>query len=250
MTANSENSLHEHLLKEHKQSPFSEYLREIVYGGVDGIVTTFAVVAGFSGAQLAGDTTLSLSFLTVLLFGLANLFADGLSMGLGNFLSIRAEQDVYKVHKNKERKEIKVNTAAEKAETVQILVDKGFDSEDAQKLTEIYMKNEEYWVDWMMNHELEMPNPEGTNPFFTGLATLLAFVIFGFIPLIPFIVLSTNAYVAFVWSSIGAVIALTLLGLLKGRVIGGGLIRSVLEVVIIGGTSAVVAFLVGSFFSI
>ena len=68
--------LQKHLQEEHKMSPFSEYLREIVYGGVDGIVTTFAVVAGFAGAN-AGSQVGGLGALAVLLFGLANLFADG-----------------------------------------------------------------------------------------------------------------------------------------------------------------------------
>lgn len=240
--------LQEHLDLEHNQSPFADYLREIVYGGTDGIVTTFAVVAGFTGASLSDNTALSLSFVTVLLFGLANLFADGLSMGLGNFLAIRAEQDVYKSQKEKERHEVTHNTACEEEETIEILQEKGFSSEDAHTLTSIFKKNEEYWVDWMMNHELEVPNPEGTNPIFTGIATFLSFLVFGFIPLIPFITFDSGTEGAFLWSSIGALVALILLGLLKWKVIGGGLVRSVLEIVVLGGVAAVVAYIVGSLF--
>jgi len=84
-----------------KDSYFSTYLREIVYGGNDGIVTTFAVVAGFAGAQ-KDPASSSIPIFTVLLFGIANLLADGLSMGLGSFLSLRAKQDV-------ERKILKEN---------------------------------------------------------------------------------------------------------------------------------------------
>ena len=58
------------------------HLKELVYGGVDGIVTTFAVVAGFNGAQVDATVTTALSTATVLLFGIANLFADGVSMSL------------------------------------------------------------------------------------------------------------------------------------------------------------------------
>jgi vacuolar iron transporter family protein len=97
----SKADLEKHRKEEHSSSPFSTYLKEIVYGGNDGIVTTFAVVAGFAGAQ--SDTNVATySFLTVLLFGIANLFADGASMGLGNFLSLRSEQDLYKKEKAKE----------------------------------------------------------------------------------------------------------------------------------------------------
>ena len=80
-----------HLSQEHKISPFSQYLKEIVYGGIDGIVTTFAVVAGFTGASSSGFL-LEKGYVVVLLFGFANLFADATSMGLGNFLSVRTDQ--------------------------------------------------------------------------------------------------------------------------------------------------------------
>ncbi len=60
------------------------YIRDLVYGALDGIVTTFAVVAGVSGGAL--------SLKAVLVVGAANLFADGLSMGVGNYLSIRSHE--------------------------------------------------------------------------------------------------------------------------------------------------------------
>ena len=89
-------------------SLFSGSIKEIVYGGNDGIVTTFAVIAGFTGAYSSTNTTLNLSMLSVLLFGLANLFADGAAMGLGSFLSLRAEKSVY--HDFKETGAMKSNT--------------------------------------------------------------------------------------------------------------------------------------------
>src|SRR3989338_5674034 len=111
----SKYDLEKHLKNEHKISPFSQYLREIVYGGNDGIVTTFAVVAGFSGAGIGPAT--GYSYLTVLLFGFANLLADWAAMGLGNFLSIRSNQDVYREEMRKEATEIERNFSAEFEET-------------------------------------------------------------------------------------------------------------------------------------
>src|SRR3990167_2696101 len=140
--------LSSHIKSEHRISPFQTYLKEIVYGGNDGIVTTFAVIAGFTGAQ-AGANTPSFSILTVLLFGLANLFADGVSMGLGNFLSIRSEKDVYKTHEAKESFEVQNHPEAEKAETAEILQGRGFTREQAKQLTDIYATNPKYWVSFM-----------------------------------------------------------------------------------------------------
>ncbi|MFT5037398.1 MAG: VIT1/CCC1 family predicted Fe2+/Mn2+ transporter [Candidatus Azotimanducaceae bacterium] len=241
----------QHKLDEHNGSPFVDYFKEIIYGGVDGIVTTFAIVAGFSGAALSNEATTQLSFAVVLLFGLANLFADSVSMGLGNFLSVKSEQDLYKAARAKETHEVRQNTDLEHEETITIMLQKGFSEEDAQTLTEIYKKNETYWVDFMMNHELEMSDPRGDNPTFTGFATALSFVVFGAVPLLPFVFLTSGtAEFVFILSSISTLCALIALGILKWKIIGTAFWRSLFEVVLIGGVAATVAFGVGSLFTV
>ncbi|PCI90564.1 GMP synthase [Candidatus Kaiserbacteria bacterium] len=241
----------QHLKDEHKVSPFEGYFKEVIYGGIDGIITTFAVVAGFSGAALSSETTTQLSFLVVLLFGLANLFADGVSMGLGNYLSVRSNQDLYKASRDKEAHEIEHNTEMEYDETVTILMQKGYDEADAVVIANLYKKNPTYWVDFMMNHELEIPDPTGDNPLYTGLATFGSFLAFGIIPLLPFLFLSNSSNTAlFMYSIFGTFIALVLLGILKWRVVGTDLKTSLFEVVMIGSAAATVAYLVGSFFTI
>ena len=60
------------------------YIRDVIYGANDGIITTFAVVAGVAGGALSPKA--------VLIIGTANLLADGLSMGVGNYLSIRSHE--------------------------------------------------------------------------------------------------------------------------------------------------------------
>ncbi len=110
--------LDRHIKEEHKQSALGSHLKDIVYGGVDGIVTTFAVVAGFSGAALSDSATIQLTSVVMLLFGLANLFADAISMGLGNFLSIRSDQNLYGSIRTKEAHEILHNSDVEAEETI------------------------------------------------------------------------------------------------------------------------------------
>ncbi len=239
--------LKEHLNKEHKISPVQTYLKEIVYGGTDGIVTTFAVVAGFTGAQ--SNNVASLSYLTVLLFGLANLLADGASMGLSNYLSLRSEKDVYNAQQDKELHEIRNHPEMEKEETIEIMTMKGFTPKQAKELAEIYMTNEKYWLQFMMNDELELPNPTKENPFATGLATCLSFVAFGFIPLIPYIIAQDAPY-TFLYSIAAAVIALILLGILRYSTTKESAIRSVFEIIVIGGTAALIAYIVGTFFKL
>lgn len=232
-----------------KPSTITEYFTEVIYGGIDGIVTTFAVVSGFTGAALATDTTIQLTFVVVLLFGLANLFADAASMGLGNYLSVSSEKDLYMAARAKEEAAIKESTAHEVEETVRIMVDRGFSEADARQMVAIYQKNHEYWVDFMMNHKLEMSDPRGTNPIYTGLATFVSFMIFGAVPLLPFIFIpdGTNEQ-AFFYSSVGTFLALVLLGLLKWKIVGGRLRAALTEVILVGGVAAVIAYGVGVFF--
>ena len=242
----SQENFRKHIKKDHSISTFSTYLREIVYGGVDGIITTFAVVAGFTGAQ-SGGSIAGFSVAAVLLFGFANLFADSVSMGLGNVLSVRADQDVYKKYKNQELSEIKRNPIKEIEETIFILKSKGFSDENAKRLATIYSTNQTYWLNFMMSNELEMESPEKENSIITGIMTTLSFISFGFIPLLPYIVLGYNEHI-FAVSLSATLCALAILGVLRQRITQENAIRSVGEVVILGGVSAVVAYFVGTFF--
>lgn len=230
---------------------FVSHFKEVIYGGIDGIVTTFAVVAGFSGAALSSESTTQLTFLVVLLFGLANLFTDAASMGLGNFLSVRTERELYFKKRREELDEMRDNPRAEYQETITILQQKGFSLDQAETLAQVYKTNEEYWADFMMTHEHEVADPRGENPIFTGLATATAFIVFGAIPLLPFIFISSgDAAVAFKVSSFGTFLALVTLGAIKWRVLKGRFWASILEVVVVGGTAAVIAYWVGTFFSV
>jgi len=241
--------IEKHLEEEHAttSNPFVGYLKEIVYGGVDGIVTTFAVVAGFAGAQA---TVNQYPIIIVALFGLANLFADGVSMALGSFLSLRSEQDLYRLERDKERLEIANSPKIESMETIEILKRKGYSDPDAKAMTALYRKNKDYWADFMMHHELEIANPLGENPIKVGVATLVAFVIFGFIPLVPYLFLANTGIPLFTVSCIGAGLALLTLGVLRWKITKEAIVRSIGETVLVGTVAASVAYIVGSFFRI
>ncbi len=249
MTSNAytRQTLRDHLENEHHLSIFSSSIKEIVYGGNDGIVTTFAVIAGFTGAYSATSTTLDLSILTVLLFGLANLFADGSAMGLGSFLSLRAEKSVYQAFKEKERHEIEHNPEMEKAETQEILQSRGYSEEDARSLTDLLAKNSDYWLTFMMNDELELANPERESAARNGLVTFVSFCLFGFVPLIPYLVFAEPT-VAFLWSCVFALCSLVTLGVVSGYASRRNWKVAVLETVAVGTTAGSVAFVVGLFF--
>lgn len=232
-------------------SKLADYFKEIIYGGIDGIVTTFAVVAGFTGAALSSDTIEQISFLVVLLFGLANLFADAASMGLGNLLSVRSEKHLYFAKRDRQMRRMEKKKDSVLEDAVAVLEEKGFSAEDSRQLALIYQHNPEYLVDFLMNQKLELSDPRGENEYLTGMTTFLSFMVFGAVPLIPFL-LQTEGYPreAFLYSVIGTFTALLMLGLLKWRVIGTNFVASIFEVMFVGGIAAVIAYMVGTFFSL
>ncbi len=104
-----------------------QYIKSMVYGGLDGIVTTFAVAAGVAGA--------SLSVGIVLIMGFANLLADGLSMAIGDFLSTRAEQEYNRAEQAREAWEVENYPEGEKREMVELYTERGMDPGDAKAVT-------------------------------------------------------------------------------------------------------------------
>lgn len=235
-----------HLRNEHKISRVQEFLREIVYGGNDGIVTTFAIVAGFAGAGAEGAAVVG--GVAVLLFGLANLFADATAMGLGAFLSARSEQDVYRATRAKELKEIRENPEMEREEAMEILRAKGLTNADAAAMTAIMERHPEFMADFMMQYEIGMSDPTDDNPAMAGLATFIAFILFGAAPLLPYLVgeASPGAFAASITLSLLALIAL---GMLRWKVTTETVTRCVGETVLVGGICGLVAYGVGLLFA-
>jgi len=239
-------SLAEHKAGEHKIGKLQEFLKQIIYGGNDGIVTTFAIVAGFAGAGAEGAA--QIGGIAVLLFGVANLLADATAMGLGEFLSARSEQDVYRATRDKELLEIKNNPDMERAEMIEILEERGVSDSDAKQLTDVLERNPEFMADFMMQYEIGMSDPSEDSPAMNGLATFIAFIIFGSVPLIPYFVMEP-VHLTFQLSVFATFLALTSLGLLRWKVTNETMFRCVGETVLVGGICAVVAYGVGLAFA-
>ena len=152
------------------------YIGDFVYGSNDGIVTTFAVVAGATGALLSPGV--------IVILGLANLLADGFSMGASNFLAIRTE------------------------------------------------------------NELAKKQAEFTTPFQRGLVTFGVFVAAGVVPLVPYIFgFSTDHQ--FAVSSLLAAGMFFSVGAARTLITKGNFLKAGIEVLIMGGIAALVAYGVG-----
>ncbi len=231
-----------HRREAHQQTGLQENLRQIVYGGNDGIVTTFAIVAGFAGA--AADGVAQIGGLAVLVFGLANLFADGVSMGLGEFLSARSEHDLYRRRRTLELEEIAANPEQERMELFEILRQRGLPAGQADTVTTLLKDHPGIMADLMLTYEFGMQDPAEENPARDGLFTFFSFILFGAIPLVPYFLREPDT-LSFQLSILATALALLSLGLLRWWATGERMIRSVAETMAVGGVCALVAFSVG-----
>ena len=215
------------------------YLKDMVYGGIDGTITTFAVVSGVVGAELAPRI--------VVILGLANLFADGFSMAVSNFLGTKAEQQFLHMIRKEEENEIDLIPEGEREEIRQIYAAKGFEGELLEQVVDVITSNEQVWVDTMLleEHGLLLDGPE---PKKAAWWTFVAFLVAGIIPVAPFIVnLLVDGGISspFLWSSIATAATFFAIGIYKARVVGGSTLKAGLETVAVGGMAAVLAYGIG-----
>lgn len=161
-----------------ESGPTHNYLRDWIYGGIDGAVTTLAVVTGVAGAQLSKWIILALGF--------ANLFADGFSMAASNYLGTKAEVDDWRRLEQIEHRHIDLAPEGEREEIRQIFARKGFAGNDLDRIVELVTADRERWVQTMLTEEYGLPR-EVRSPWIAAITTFTAFVICGLVPLLPYL---------------------------------------------------------------
>ncbi len=224
--------------EEHKTGA-GAYLGEAVYGALDGIVTTFAVVAGVEGAKLSSGI--------VLILGFANLIGDGLSMGVGSYLSTKSRREYEKSERDRERWEVENYPDGEREEIRQIYRKKGFHGNELDKAVEIITSNQDVWIETMMMEELGIIE-EDNHPFFNGLSTFVSFLIAGFIPLLFFVVaiaVPGLSQYTFQMSVILTAVTLFAVGSIRVLVTQTSWWISGFEMLFVGGAAAFGAYIIG-----
>lgn len=223
------NAIRQRLAEPNKPS----YVRDWVYGGIDGAVTTFAIVAGVVGADLSARI--------ILIMGLANLFADGFSMAAGNYSGTKTEIDDYRRLQEIEREHIARIPHGEREEVRQLLSRNGLHGRALDEATESITSDHERWVETMMREEHGLASTM-RSPTTAALSTFAAFVICGAVPLLPFALWLPHAFAISIVAT-GCVFAV--IGASKSRWSLAPAWRSALETLAIGAAAAVVAFLLG-----
>jgi len=212
-------------------------LRDLIYGGIDGAVTTFAIVAGVAGAGLSSWVIVAL--------GMANVLADGFSMAAGNYAATKSERDDMLRLREVETRHIRDDPEGEKRELREILRQKGLEGQVLEDAVNAIAARQDHWIALMLEGEYGLSAVEPA-PMRAALATFGAFLVAGMVPLLPFLI---GIEAAFAWS-VGMTMAMFFaIGVWKSIWSLSPWWRSGFETFLIGGAAAAIAYLVGGLFA-
>ena len=233
-----------------KSSILSDYIKSVIYGGLDGIITTFAVVAGVQGADLSAEVILALGF--------GNLLADAISMGAGDYLSDKAEYDLASMDLRRVIANSKSQTNEPSEDQINELVSSyqtnypSMNKDDVINLVNILGKDSKLWTQCYLRECLgSEPPDEDSSPVISGLVTMASFVIFGFVPLIAYVIFQigglssdSNQSTEFIICIVLTLLTMATLGGVKGKITDGNMIKSALFVAGNGAAAAIASYLV------
>lgn len=227
--AHTREAIRRRLAQAHRPS----YLRDWVYGGIDGAVTTFAVVGGVAGAQLSPSI--------VIIVGLANIVADGFSMAASNYSATKTEVDDRRRLAEVERNHIALFPEGEREEVRQILASKGLAGAALEEAVAAITANEETWINTMLVEEYGLA-PSIRSPLLAGAHTFLAFMLCGAVPLLPYLL---GLATPLVWASALTAAVFFAIGSAKSLWSLDHWTKSGAETLVIGLGAAAMAYLVG-----
>jgi vacuolar iron transporter family protein len=230
---------HPHSHDPHIEAHFesSETVRDVVIGLSDGLTVPFALAAGLSGAVASTHI--------VVLAGFAEIAAGSIAMGLGGYLAARGDAEHYASELLREQREIVERTRDEEEEIYEIFEQYSVPRASAAPVLEALKRNPKAWVDFMMRFELGLEEPAANRAHRSALTIALSYIAGGFVPLLPYMLVSPGpqaSLTALKLSVVITLIALALFGALKGKLVGTGWLRSALQTVTIGGAAAAVAY--------
>lgn len=219
-------------------NPIQKYLGEIVYGGIDGAVTTFAVVSGAVGAGLSNSV--------IIILGFANLLADGFAMSVGAYLSAKSVKDSQTNIDKTNIEYLHSNIAEESTKIKEILISKGYKGESLETTVKEIVTQKDIWKKEFKKNNIEPINLR-KSAFKIGLTTYLAFICVGLIPLTVYVwdIIWEFPGHLFLWTSILTSSAFILIGLLKTYITETSKLKGIFETLILGAIAATVAYYVG-----
>lgn len=219
---------------------WQDYLGEFVYGGIDGSITTFAVVAGAAGAHLDSGI--------VIVLGMANLLADGFSMSVGAYLSHQSDRDGYR----KQRRSLANLIIRQPQEARQKLSaafqKKGLEGDLLDQVVDTVSDRPEIWEESLAADQVSI-HPSRKSPFSAAGVTFVAFLLVGLVPLLVYLwdFFQPLQRSLFTMSCILTGFSFLAIGWLKSTVTATSVWRGILETLLLGTIAALLAYWVGYF---
>ncbi|KAL7500543.1 hypothetical protein ACHAWT_008364 [Skeletonema menzelii] len=223
------------------------FLKPLIFGGLDGILTSFAIVAGAAGG--------SMPIPVILVLGFSNIFADALAMGVGEFLSSKAENEWILSERKRENWEMENYPEGEIREMIDIYKERGMSHEDAVTVINTMAKYKDFFVDVMMAEELQLQVPEEDHKVESmkeGVAMFCAFASFGSLPLLGYVIIpatfpSLPEEMLFTAACAVTGVVLFLMGSVKSIFSASHWFVCGMETFLLGGACATLAYTIGQF---
>lgn len=212
------------------------FFSDAVLGGIDGCVTTFAIVSGTVGAGFSATVALVL--------GIANLIADGFSMAISNYEANKAQEEYAASIRRSEEEHIDQIPDGEREEIRQIFAGKGFDGEILEQIVETITADRSLWIETMLVEEHGLVSGR-LQPYKSAITTFAAFTLVGAMPLIPFMIPALEMATQFAASCAIAALMFFAIGATKSVVYGRPVLGSGLKTLLTGSTAAGLAFASG-----
>ncbi|OGD89187.1 hypothetical protein A2693_02275 [Candidatus Curtissbacteria bacterium RIFCSPHIGHO2_01_FULL_40_12] len=210
------------------------FLRDIVFGANDGVVTAIGFLVGIAG------TVASQSIIVIA--GVLTIVAGAASMALGNYLAVKSQKEFYDAMEKIENWEIDNKREAEVEEIREIYRNMGFDKKGIDLLTEKVISNRALWLKVMMRDELGLTRQE--SPKLAGVLIGLFYLLGGIPPLLPFILI-TPVTRALLMSIFVSILVMAAIGTIRWFLNKGSFTTKVVETIVIGLIAAAVGFIAG-----
>jgi VIT1/CCC1 family predicted Fe2+/Mn2+ transporter len=215
-------------------TPQGRLIREVVFGANDGLVTLIGFVAGVTGAL---STTRP-----IILASEALIIAGTVSMGIGAYLSSKAQRDFFEHEIERERWEIEYMPDMETAEVREHYQAMGFSQSEVEMIVKRITGNPKFWLRFMMHEELGLVEESFDNPYISGLTVGGAFFAASWIPVLPYFFIS-HIPLALTLASLLSVTAMILMGIAKARMTGTSWWKSSGEMAILGTLAMIIGYL-------
>jgi VIT1/CCC1 family predicted Fe2+/Mn2+ transporter len=199
----------------------------------DGLTVPFALAAGLTGTI---DSTR-----IIVMAGLAEIAAGSIAMGLGGYLAARSDAEHYDGERVREEREVIEVPDVEAREVAEVFYAYGLNEAQTEPIVQALRDRPDAWVDFMMRFELGLEKPNPKRALTSALTIAGAYIGGGFIPLSPYILLS-SAHTALLVSITMTITALAVFGWIKSRFTGLNPVRGALQTALIGGLAAAAAF--------